>query len=407
MRVATSQIYNIANLGMAKAQAAVTRTDEQIASNKRLLSPGDDPVATTTILQLTQELGRIDQFGKNIVIAENNLNLEEVALKSVVTMLERMKEIGVAAGNTAVLTTDDYKAYAAEVDSRLNELLDLQNTRNASGQFIFGGYQSGSQPFSNDGGGNYSYHGDEGQLFLQASSSVSVAVSDSGKKLFMDIPSGHNTFSTFAGAANSAVPPATVSVGEVADQEAFDKFFPKDMVVSFSDNGTKYSITERASGKSLVVGADFKTGEAIEVNGVSFSISGQPAAGDSFFVESSNKEGLATTLSRFSEAMKTVKNTPESKAELQKMIDKTLVNIGNALTNVSSAQSEIGARMNTLESATNLNLDTKLYSQKVLGSLQDLDYAEASTRLQMETFVLSAAQSSFVKVSQLNLFSYL
>jgi len=293
------------------------------------------------------------------------------------------------------------------VDSRLNELLDLQNTRNASGQFIFGGYQSGSQPFSNDGGGNYSYHGDEGQLFLQASSSVSVAVSDSGKKLFMDIPSGHNTFSTFAGAANSAVPPATVSVGEVVDQEAFDKFFPKDMVVSFSDNGTKYSITERASGKSLVVGADFKTGEAIEVNGVSFSISGQPAAGDSFFVESSNKEGLATTLSRFSEAMKTVKNTPESKAELQKMIDKTLVNIGNALTNVSSAQSEIGARMNTLESATNLNLDTKLYSQKVLGSLQDLDYAEASTRLQMETFVLSAAQSSFVKVSQLNLFSYL
>lgn len=407
MRVATSQIYNIANLGMAKAQAAVTRTDEQIASNKRLLSPGDDPVATTTILQLTQELGRIDQFGKNIVIAENNLNLEEVALKSVVTMLERMKEIGVAAGNTAVLTTDDYKAYAAEVDSRLNELLDLQNTRNASGQFIFGGYQSGSQPFSNDGGGNYSYHGDEGQLFLQASSSVSVAVSDSGKKLFMDIPSGHNTFSTFAGAANSAVPPATVSVGEVVDQEAFDKFFPKDMVVSFTDNGTKYSITERASGKSLVVGADFKTGEAIEVNGVSFSISGQPAAGDSFFVESSNKEGLATTLSRFSEAMKTVKNTPESKAELQKMIDKTLVNIGNALTNVSSAQSEIGARMNTLESATNLNLDTKLYSQKVLGSLQDLDYAEASTRLQMETFVLSAAQSSFVKVSQLNLFSYL
>lgn len=407
MRVATSQIYNIANLGMAKAQAAVTRTDEQIASNKRLLSPGDDPVATTKILQLTQELGRIEQFGKNIVIAENNLNLEEVALKSVVTMLERMKEIGVAAGNSAVLTTDDYKAYAAEVDSRLNELLDLQNTRNASGQYIFGGYQSGSQPFSSDGGGNYSYHGDEGQLYLQASSSVSVAVSDSGKKLFMDIPSGHNTFSTFAGIANSAVPPATVSVGEVVDQEAFDKFFPKDMVISFTDGGTKYSITERASGKSLVAGADYKPGEAIEVNGVNFSISGQPAEGDSFFVESSNKESLATTLSRFSEAMKHVKNTPESKAELQKMVDKTLVNIGNALTNVSSAQSEIGARMNTLESATNLNLDTKLYSTKVLGSLQDLDYAEASTRLQMETFVLSAAQSSFVKVSQLNLFSYL
>src|SRR5690606_29261341 len=137
------------------------------------------------------------------------------------------------------------------------------------------------------------------------------------------------------------------------------KFFPKDKVISFTGDGTTYSITERASGKVIVLNAvepiaAYKPGEAIEVNGIRFSISGQPAAEDTIFVESSNKEGLATTLSRFSEAMKNVKNTPESKAELQKMIDKTLVNLGNSLTKVSSAQSEIGARMNTLESATDL-----------------------------------------------------
>jgi flagellar hook-associated protein 3 FlgL len=130
-------------------------------------------------------------------------------------------------------------------------------------------------------------------------------------------------------------------------------------------------------------------------------------AGDSFFVESTNKQSLITTLSRLSMAMKNVKDTPESKAELQKIVDKSLINLGNALTNVSSVQGEVGARLNTLESSTDLNLDTKLYSDKVLAQLRDLDYAEASTRLQMETFVLSAAQQSFVKVSQLTLFSYL
>ena len=87
MRVSTSQIYNIANIGMKQAQGAVVRTEEQIAANKRILSPADDPVAATTILQLKQELARIEQYGKNINLAENSLHLEEATLKSVVALV--------------------------------------------------------------------------------------------------------------------------------------------------------------------------------------------------------------------------------------------------------------------------------------------------------------------------------
>lgn len=523
MRVSTSQIYNIANIGMAKAQSAVTRTDEQISSGKRILSPADDPVAATTILQLTQELGRVEQYGKNITIAENNLNLEEVSLGSVVNLIHRMKEISVAAGNTAVLTAEDYKAYAAEVDSRIEELLNLQNTRNASGQYIFAGYQGNTQPFLNDGGGNYSYHGDEGQLRLQASASVNVAVSDSGKRIFVDLPSGHNTVNTFANPANRAVPAAIVSVGEITDQKAFDALFPEDMMVTFNapsavaPAAANYTVTERVSGRILSANALYVPGQEIAINGVSLHISGAPMpptaaslpfafntaaapidfaanpttlsvsvggrtetldlnllvnnandlatalnagtntaklanlgltvtaagivaangmnvtlrngnadvdnamgltttigvtstngrAGDSFVIESTDKQALITTLSRFSAAMKAVKDTPESKAVLTKLVEKTLVNLGNALTTITSVQGEVGGRLNTLESSSELNLDIELYSKKVLAQLRDLDYAEASTRLQMETFVLSAAQQSFVKVSQLSLFSYL
>jgi flagellar hook-associated protein 3 FlgL len=130
-------------------------------------------------------------------------------------------------------------------------------------------------------------------------------------------------------------------------------------------------------------------------------------AGDSFFVESTNKQALITTLYRFTAAMRNVEDTPASKAQLQEMVDKTLVNLGLALTNITSIHGEVGARLNTLDSSRELNLDTKLHSDKVMTDLRDLDYAEASTRLQIETFVLSAAQQSFVKVSQLSLFSYL
>lgn len=527
MRISTSQIYNIATLGMGQAQAAVTKTQEQMATGKRVLSPADDPVAATTILKLNQELARTEQYKKNIDVADNSLSLEDSTLQTVVDLMQRMRELAVKAGNTAVLTSADYKSLAAEVDTRISELMNLQNTRNASGQYIFAGYQGDAPPFINKGGGNYEYVGDEGQLFLQASSSVSVAVSDSGKKVFVDIPSNHNTINTSASSANRALPASVISVGQVVDQQMFDSFFPEDMVITFNANtagsppvnGPNYTVTERTTGKVLVANASYISGEEIIVKGVSLSISGSPVAptpaslpfnfdvsaapidfsanpttvkisvggrsetlvfnslplvndaagflaaltsgtnaakldnlgltatatglisangmnislqggnsalqsamglptmtgvastngkaGDSFFVESTDKQGLLTTLSRFSEAMKSVKDNPESKALLSDLVAKTLSNLSNAITNVVSVQGEVGARQNTLESSRDLNLDISLFVQQELKSVQDLDYAEASIRLSMETLVLNASQQSFTKISQLSLFNYL
>jgi flagellar hook-associated protein 3 FlgL len=635
MRVSTSQIYNIATLGMSQAQAAVIKTQEQISSGKKVLSPADDPVAATTILQLNQELARTEQYKKNIDIADNSLNLEETNLQSIVDLVQRIREIAVSAGNTAVMTPENYKSLAAEVDTRISELVNLQNTRNASGQYIFAGYQSGIKPFVGDGGGNYAYLGDEGQLRLQASASVSVAVSDSGKKLFVDVPSGHNTFVTSASSSNKSVPPAVISVGQVFDQDEFDKLYPHDLVVTFTKTGAgiNFNVSERASGKQLLVNQPYVAGDDIEVAGARFKVLGNPypgeaaiaaslsfsaappvpiaainpgdtlritvggkteefafpagvvagdtagfvaalnngaavppalptgnaaklaslgitanmmglasptglnitvndgagtsasailgsasatrsvnlpftipivahnfsvtpttfqlevngktesitfnqnitnetdlaaafnspanaaqlarlgltvteqgiisntnasvsikggnlfldgvvglntqgvgtsstrgvlvKPGDSFFVDSTDKQALLTTLSRFSDAMKNVENTPESKAELAKLVAKTLTNLTNAETTIGAVQGEVGSRLNTLESSTELNLDIKLFTQTTLSSLQDINIADASIQLSMQSFILTATQQSFAKVSQLTLFSYL
>lgn len=549
MRISTSQIYSIADIGMRDAQVAIDKTTQQINSGKRVLSPSDDPVAATSILSLNQELARTTQFNKNIDMAVNNLNLEETTLQSVMNLLQGLRERAVSAGNTAVLTSSDYKAIAAEVDSRMGELLNLQNSRNASGQFIFAGFQSGTQPFVSDGGGNYSYQGDEGQLRLQASTTVTVAVNDSGKKLFVDIPSGNKTFNTSSNPANRASPGAVISVGQVINQEIFDKSFPKDMVVTFNANSavnpptSNYTITERTSGKVLASNQLYVSGQDIQVNGIKFAINGVPYAGvaatpatipsasftptdfsvtpstfditvggitetftldanitasggtdslnnlvtalgggdaafyalpanqntaaaanfnklqnlgltfdgagftsaaglnvtvkngtaatsavtgittqgagitstngvaavpgDSFAIQSTDKQSLLTTVARFSEAMKNVTDSQASKDELAKIVAKTLTNFQNVLTNIVSVQGDVGARQNTLESSKDLNADLQLNGKEVLSQLEDLDYAEASTRLQMQSFVLSAAQQSFVKVSQLNLFTYM
>lgn len=97
----------------------------------------------------------------------------------------------------------------------------------------------------------------------------------------------------------------------------------------------------------------------------------------------------------------------ESRTALENTVATTISNLGNAQNSVLEVTAKLGARFNTLEGATNLHLDSELVTKKVLSSLQDTDYAEAATRLSSQSLILQAAQSSFLRVSQLSLVSKL
>ena len=74
---------------------------------------------------------------------------------------------------------------------------------------------------------------------------------------------------------------------------------------------------------------------------------------------------------------------------------------------VLSVQTTIGARMNVIESTQTENEEVALINTTVTSQLEDLDYAEALSRLSLQSVVLEASQQSFVKVSSLSLFNLL
>jgi flagellar hook-associated protein 3 FlgL len=67
----------------------------------------------------------------------------------------------------------------------------------------------------------------------------------------------------------------------------------------------------------------------------------------------------------------------------------------------------VGSRMSTVDSQRDILADTKLRYQELLSNAEDLDYATAVTKLSAQMLSLEAAQASFAKISQLNLFNYL
>lgn len=196
MRISTSQMFQQRVTSMLEQQVKIARTELQLSSGKRLITPADDPSASLRDLQLTERIGQNTQYLDNLGRAQSRLELEEGALASGVNLLQRVRELAVTALN-GTLSPADMQLVEVEARQLLEELIAVGNTQNSSGEYLFAGYQTDVTPFADGGGGNVNYSGDQGQLHLQVSPTRQLAVSDSGADVFLGVSLSSGTGSVF------------------------------------------------------------------------------------------------------------------------------------------------------------------------------------------------------------------
>ena len=189
MRLSTSQIFQQAVTSMLDKQAELAKTQQQLATGKQILAPSDDPAAATRILDLDQVIETTSQYQRNADYAETRLSLEETVLTDIGNVLQRIRELSVRANNDT-LSAGDRKAIAVEVRINLEGLIQQANSKDANGEYLFAGFKTGTEPFSDTGGGNFVYVGDQGQRSLQIGARRQVAVGDSGADVFMQVDDG-------------------------------------------------------------------------------------------------------------------------------------------------------------------------------------------------------------------------
>ena len=136
MRVSTAYMFDQNLSAMLKQQTELGQTQQQISTGKRILKPSDDPVASVAILNLQREFNLTEQYLTNADKAENNLVVEEGALKSSTDILQRIRELAVQ-GLNSTNTIDDRSAIALEMSQLNEQLLSLANTKNSSGNYLF------------------------------------------------------------------------------------------------------------------------------------------------------------------------------------------------------------------------------------------------------------------------------
>lgn len=443
MRISTIQAFNIGVQGVQDNYSKVTRTQEQVSSGKRILSPADDPVASVRLLQLDQQANKLAQYDTNLTAAVNSLTQEEATINAINNNLQRVREIALQAGNGA-LGQADRQALAQELAEREDELAALFNSRNARGEYLFGGFQSQTPPFVKEPDGTYTYKGDEGQRSIQIAGSKQVAINDNGKKLFVDVPNV-NRVVTSADAGNSS--DVRISLGVVEDKARYDgraaegfvvpnpvdpdnlpnpqdvPFYPNDRVtIEIGDDGTYviYDVPEPPTDRTALAGGAIQPNDdqsyQIRFGGVVVTLDGELTEGDQFQITRGavdggelvqEKRSILQTVAELRNTLETTGDSREDKLLRRDQLGIAVQNLDNGMNQVLGVQTSIGARMNVIESTQNENAEVKLINQGMTAQLSELDYAEALSRLSFETVVLQAAQQSFVKVSGLSLFNLL
>ncbi|VVS97855.1 Flagellar hook-associated protein flgL [Marinobacter salarius] len=402
IRISSQQIFSGGINRLQELNSSLNQTQEQISTGKRVNKPSDDPVAAARILKLDQELSRIETYQRNAGLAENRLQQEESALASSVDVIQRIRELTVQAGNGS-LSPNDRKSISSEMKERIGQLANTANTRDASGEYIFSGFQGSTAAFGKDASGSWVYQGDEGQRVLEIDDGVTVPISDHGKGIYSSVPAA-----VFAESDPGNAAAARIDGIQVINDGALSAVSPDDITITVDTvAGTVSAVNSRTGDPLTVTPAAYTSGESFEVAGVQATIT-DAGDGDEFTLRAGERQSVFATIENLIDGLDNIdKGSPAGQAAYDDLIAASLQNLDNAQESIVQKQTEIGGRLNAVDSTKSFLEDSSVYSEDIRSQLRDVDYAEAISNLSFQSFVLQAAQQSFAQVSQLSLFDRL
>jgi len=183
MRVSTNQFYRVNAEQMQSTQSKVAEIQAKLGSGKQMLHPSEDPGKANLISGLVSAKERQEVYSKNVDAGETRLTAESAVLESMTSIMQRVTQLAVQSSNDT-LGASDRDVIATEIKALRDELLNLTNTQDLSGSYIFSGNKTGSPAFVEDASGVVNYNGDYGRMEINVSDVRSIAINTLGSELF-------------------------------------------------------------------------------------------------------------------------------------------------------------------------------------------------------------------------------
>lgn len=408
--ISTSLFHTLNTRSLSDVTERIAGLQSEISSGKNDPRASADPVRALRLSAVNEQTDALDRFSTNIERVQSRLDQADIVLKEATNVQRRIRDLALrAASDTA--TSEERKSIGIEVTQLRQSLLGLANSRDETGQALFGGFQTREDPFV-EGPRGVSYRGDGGQILLQVSESLSL-------------PSGVSGGDIFGGEAGATIFDA---IDDFLATLGGDGSFPSDEATSQGtmllrptptrDPGT-WSMTLSGPAGEVALSFDMAEGSvsgAVDAINAQTALTGVSALRDpdtgGIRLSANGQIGIADVTSSAVRTGPLMQVTPDQ--GLPRIVvsaDQTRNAVIARLQSASDAIVDQRTRVGALSATASAHaevIDTrKVMMAEATAQLEDLDLAAALTKLQQSLLSRDAAQQSYVKITQKSLFDYL
>lgn len=185
MRISTQMMYQQNMRGVTNAQAEWLKSGEQMSTGKRVINPSDDPIAASQAVVLSQAQAQNSQYATARSFAAQRVGLEDSILGTVADVISAAQSTLIQA-NTGVLSDSDRASLATQLQGQRDQLMNLANTTDGNGRYIFGGFKTGDAPFDQTTG---TYSGGLNAVTQPVDAARDMVIGHTGKQIFDSITS--------------------------------------------------------------------------------------------------------------------------------------------------------------------------------------------------------------------------
>jgi flagellar hook-associated protein 3 FlgL len=414
MRISTSQYLGMNVQAMDNQQSELSQLYAEISSGQALTTPASNPLGAAQAVQLSMQGATLSQYSTNQSSAQTSLESEDSTLTSVIQALQSVNtQLESAGGGT--LNDTDRSGIAATLTQLNNQLVTLSNTTSPSGGYLFGGFQSSTQPFTQNSAGAVVYNGDNGVSSTQISSTTSIVTGDTGASVFLSVTPETATPVGYGSSSNTG----TGVIGTISTSNGPTSADGDTYSVAFQVTAgvTTYTVTDtNSTGTTTGTAQPYTSGSAIPLGtaGESVVISGTPDDGDTFNVAPATQVPAAqggtnifSTIQNMITALQTPADTTSALASLQNTLATGMAQVQNSINNVTSVQATVGGREQQITAMQAVNQTQTLANTNSLDDLTSVDMPSTISKYTQTQYSLQASQQAFVQVQQMSLFQYL
>ncbi|MEM9435497.1 MAG: flagellar hook-associated protein FlgL [Pseudomonadota bacterium] len=407
--IGTSLFHALANASMARRSAEIGDLQAQISSGKKDPRPSADGVAAIRLSAANERSDALERYGANAARAESRLDQADIVLGQASDTLRRISELALTGlSNTA--SQSQRISIATEVRVLKSALLGSANARDETGEALFGGFSTAADPFVETPDG-VAFVGDRGQPALRVSESMHLQTAVNGQDIFGTgtVDGAFEAIDSLIaqleggfGASDSATGDGALTLTLHAGREPEPWSLTLDgpsgtaqidfTVAEDALGGVADAINAQTAATGITASYDPATGAIALSAGGQISVSG-------VVTEPASRDTRLTATDAEGNTQSVVSPTETSSAIIGRL--------NGALETVIDQRARAGAfAANAVQQGEAITeRQTELAS--VISGLEDLDLADAITRLQEALLNRQAAQQTYAQITQQTLFDFI